>query len=57
VKAVFICAKAYATAAMLRTRLKILSIKGKALPLHTYYMPISSHEVVCSRFVAVGRGR
>jgi hypothetical protein len=57
VKAGFIHAKAYATAAMLRTRLKILSIKGKAIPLHTYYMPISSHEVVSSRFVAVGRGR
>jgi hypothetical protein len=51
VKAGFIHAKGYATAAMLRRRLKILSIKGKAIPVHTYYMPVSSYEVVTSRFL------
>jgi hypothetical protein len=44
-KAGFVHAKAHETVAMLRRRLKILSIKGKAIPVQAYYMPISSHEV------------
>ena len=48
-KAGFVHAKAYVTAAMLGRRLKILSVKSKAISLQAYYMPISSHEVETSR--------
>jgi hypothetical protein len=50
-KAGFVHAKAHATAAMFRRRLKILCIKSKAIPLQVYYMPISSHEVETPRFL------
>jgi len=50
-KAGFVHAKAHATAAMLRRRLKILSVKDKAIPVQAYYMPISSHEVETPRFL------
>ena len=47
----FVHVKAHATAAMLGIRLKILSIKGKAIPVQAYYMPISSYEVETPRFL------